>query len=175
MKRDIVNDHQAHAGMTLVELLITIIISSIMALTAGVVLFHTQVSWFRSVDKVQVEQNLRVMRAMVEYEIRSSTGIAAGAGDRIFLDPAGQRISYVTLPAGQFHSIYRQGSRILLNTGNADQVLLDNVTGFSISRDNVERNRFRFSIVQRVVYDNTTGAAVDRQFSFDVYSRNTDR
>jgi prepilin-type N-terminal cleavage/methylation domain-containing protein len=60
-------------GMTLVELIIVVVISGIMALTIGILMARSFESWKRAADKVVAENDVRYFHRKLEYQFRSAT------------------------------------------------------------------------------------------------------
>jgi prepilin-type N-terminal cleavage/methylation domain-containing protein len=59
-------------GMTLIELIITLVISGIIFLYVGLLFIKTEEAWFQGVDSVAMESDIRYLKTELGYDFRSA-------------------------------------------------------------------------------------------------------
>lgn len=77
------NNNKKEKGFTIVELMVGIIITSVLVLTIGSMLFYTYVSWFKNCDAVELQRDATIAMDMIARSIRPRTILQISASGPI--------------------------------------------------------------------------------------------
>lgn len=154
-------------GLTLSELLITIIISGIFSLFVGSILFYNATFQKRGKTETELLDLLRFAELKIKLELRSANSLSI---------PNVTTLSY-TLPSGQTRTFMLEDNKLVLKNGNANstRVMLElarDVTNLEFKYEGVQNNavKTQLSITKKI--DNITNATISSTHTFIVHCRN---
>jgi prepilin-type N-terminal cleavage/methylation domain-containing protein len=167
------------SGFSLLELLITIGISGVLATAVGMILVSAHVSWVKSSKEVAISDDLRYIQKKIGYQLRGATT------NRIGIYNGGQRLVFVT-PQGT-NTIRLLNKTVVYTIGGIDETIARDVQSFMVSfagsgpivgsapffgGSNPYTRAVRFDIIVTTTTNIGTSASTTRADSFIIKTRN---
>lgn len=106
------------SGMTLIELVVTLVISSFLVIIAGTLFVFTFKSWFTGESQIGKLQDLRYCKMKMEYELRKAS----------YIDLSVNNITFRTDDSVLNKSFeIRTSSIVFVNIDRSEEVILNNI------------------------------------------------
>lgn len=181
------------SGVTLVELIVTLIIGAFMLLTVGIILVYSQVLWQKSSQTSDIQTEGLSARAIIGYSFRNATTNLSGYP--FVLDGSGHSLRYTSIdPANSTYVLSRirlSGKEVLYDywLASTDALsqhvwfattaasagsmrLFSDVQSLHILEAGTDLQAVSFSVRQMRVTDQSSGGYIQRTTTFTIKGRN---
>jgi len=146
MKNNRIFANNLNNGFSLVEMMITVLISGILFFFIGQLMLTTQSSYMKASNKTAAGSDFNFVKTHMEYVIRGSTGTISVATGILTV----RRISDNALIQFSFNPTSRQIIyKVTIGGSTVDQVIMSNVTIFSIVASGAGSKNLRITIQQQ--------------------------
>jgi prepilin-type N-terminal cleavage/methylation domain-containing protein len=154
--------NRRESGLTLIELLITIILSGILAFAVGMILISANTSWFKSAKDVAISDDMRYAQRKIGYMMRSATT------DPIMVN--GTMMTFVN--AMGTNMVWLKGDAVMYAVGGVEEPIVRDVKNFMMSYAVSGSTRaVTFDLTVSTTVNYVTGATRTRSANFTIKAR----
>ncbi|MFC2048946.1 PilW family protein, partial [Elusimicrobiota bacterium] len=149
---------RGNTGFTLLEVMITIIVSSVLFLSVGVLMVHMQTFSFKNLSELDMISDQRFARLMIGRELRKSDSFFIDILDPVYIDLTQDTVSKTVRIDGSDRVIIDD-----ITAGTEKHVLQDakSILFTSSTSTTTGKTVVVVSIEQEKVVDFTTGATAE--------------